>query len=90
MAGTPWLARLYARASVLRIAMHPYDFDDPSMVRVMARIIQRFASRRPQAFYEEVMPVRANADSPCGPPRRGPCVPSMSAPRATPANVAGT
>lgn len=50
----PLLLRLWSRASVLRIAMHPFDFDHPATVASIRAILGAAARDREQAFAEDL------------------------------------
>jgi predicted deacetylase len=53
--GCPLLERLTRSMPLLRIAMHPFDFDHPDVIRSIARIIERARRDREQAFYPELL-----------------------------------
>lgn len=46
----PLLARLWSDAQVLRVAMHPFDFDHPETVRSIRAVLRRVMRGREQAF----------------------------------------
>ncbi len=52
--GTPLLSLATRRSPLLRIAMHPFDFDHPATVRSIERVLSSEMLRRPQAFYGEL------------------------------------
>ncbi len=53
--GCPVLFSFWRRAPLLRIAMHPFDFDHPAVVDSIARIVARALETRRQAFYPELL-----------------------------------
>jgi hypothetical protein len=53
--GCPLLERLTSSMPLLRIAMHPFDFDHPEVIRSISRIIDRAKRAREQAFYPELL-----------------------------------
>jgi uncharacterized protein len=50
----PLLLRLWARVPVLRVAMHPFDFDHPETVASIRAVLARAMRERAQAFAEEL------------------------------------
>lgn len=46
----PLLARVFAGAPILRVAMHPFDFDHPATVRSIRSVLARLVVGRAQAF----------------------------------------
>lgn len=50
----PALLRLWSRAPVLRVAMHPFDFDHPETVAGIRSVLGRALRDREQAFAEEL------------------------------------
>lgn len=50
----PLLARAFARAPYLRVAMHPLDFDHPVTVRNIRKVLQGLMRGREQAFVTEL------------------------------------
>lgn len=46
----PLLARLFASAPYLRVAMHPFDFDHPATVRNIRGVLKHLVPGREQAF----------------------------------------
>lgn len=50
----PALARLWSRAPVLRVAMHPFDFDHPETVRNIASVLRRVMPSRDQSFSSDL------------------------------------
>lgn len=55
VAGTPLLQRLWHRRPLLRLAVHPFDFDHPETIASIRRVWERTLGGRKQVFYEEVM-----------------------------------
>ncbi len=53
--GCPLLAALWQRTPLVRIALHPFDFDHPAVVASIARIVDKALSTRRQAFYPELL-----------------------------------
>jgi predicted deacetylase len=54
LAVCPLLQRLWAKAPVLRIAMHPFDFDHPETVASIRGVLSRALREREQACAEEL------------------------------------
>jgi predicted deacetylase len=50
----PLLARLWSGQPVLRVAMHPFDFDHPVTVRNIAGVLRKLLPGRVQSFTREV------------------------------------
>jgi predicted deacetylase len=50
LAVCPLLARLWAKAPVLRVAMHPFDFDHAGTVANIRGVLRRATAGRSQAF----------------------------------------
>ncbi len=53
--GCPVLFSLWRPAGLLRIAMHPFDFDHPAVIDSIARIVAAALETRTQAFYPELL-----------------------------------
>lgn len=53
--GTPVLRHAWRHRPVLRLAVHPFDFDHPATVRSIRRVWRSALGGRVQGFYEEVM-----------------------------------
>jgi hypothetical protein len=53
--GCPLLLRLTQSMPLLRIAMHPFDFDHPEVIASIARIVAQARQVREQAFYPELL-----------------------------------
>ncbi|MDB5103403.1 MAG: hypothetical protein JWP91_1092 [Fibrobacteres bacterium] len=51
----PALARLWAHEPVLRVAMHPFDFDHASTVANIRSVLRRVMSAREQAFSSDLV-----------------------------------
>jgi len=47
----PLLSRVWSNHNVIRIAIHPYDFDHPSTVNSIRRVIKTVTKGRRQVFY---------------------------------------
>lgn len=52
--GCPLLSLLGSQFPLLRIAVHPFDFDHPQIITSIARIVRRSLEGRQQAFYHEL------------------------------------
>jgi uncharacterized protein len=50
----PTLARLWSKVPVLRVAMHPFDFDHESTVANIRSVLKRVISGREQAFSSDL------------------------------------
>ncbi|MDB5050129.1 MAG: hypothetical protein JWO30_3200 [Fibrobacteres bacterium] len=50
----PALARIWAKAPVLRVAMHPFDFDHPSTVASIKSVLRGLMPGREQAFSSDL------------------------------------
>ena len=50
----PLLARLFASAPCLRVALHPFDFDHPATVRSIRSVLEYVIPGRNQAFPDEL------------------------------------
>lgn len=50
----PVLLRLWSRAPVLRVAMHPFDFDHPETVASIRAVLSSALRHREQAFAEDL------------------------------------
>jgi hypothetical protein len=50
----PSLLRLWSNVPVLRVAMHPFDFDHPETVRSIRSVLARAMRGREQAFAEDL------------------------------------
>lgn len=50
----PLLLRLWSRAPVLRVAMHPFDFDHPGTVASIRSVLTAAVRDREQAFAEDL------------------------------------
>jgi len=53
--GCPLLVRLTQSMPLLRIAMHPFDFDHPDVVNSIEGIVTHARQAREQAFYPELL-----------------------------------
>jgi predicted deacetylase len=53
--GVPVLARWWRQAPVLRVAMHPFDFDHADIVASIAHVVRQAVATRRQAFYPELL-----------------------------------
>jgi predicted deacetylase len=53
--GTPLLLRLRRHRPVLRLAVHPFDFDHPGTVASIRRVWGRALAAGPQRWYEDVV-----------------------------------
>lgn len=53
----PTLATLWARRPVVRVAVHPFDFDHPETVRSIARVLKKLLRGRSQAFTRDLQPM---------------------------------
>ncbi|HKP95177.1 MAG TPA: DUF2334 domain-containing protein [Fibrobacteria bacterium] len=51
----PALARLWADVPVLRVAMHPFDFDHPSTVANIKAVLRKVMPGREQAFSSDLV-----------------------------------
>jgi hypothetical protein len=58
VAGTPLLLRLRRGGPVLRLAVHPFDFDHPRTVASIRRVASAALALGPQRWYEEVLAQR--------------------------------
>ena len=58
----PALARLWANESVLRVAMHPFDFDHASTVANIRSVLRRVMRGRDQAFCSDLEFPGGNGD----------------------------
>jgi predicted deacetylase len=58
IAGTPLLLRLGSRSPLLRLAVHPFDFDHPRTVASIRRVWSAAFARGSQRWYEDVAPQR--------------------------------
>lgn len=56
--GTPLLLRLWRRSRVLRLAVHPLDFDHPRTVASIRQVWSAALELGPQRWYEEVLAQR--------------------------------
>ncbi len=54
LAVCPILARLWSKAPILRIAMHPFDFDHPATVASIRSVLQYALRDREQVFSEHL------------------------------------
>lgn len=54
LAVCPLLARLFASAPFLRVAMHPFDFDHPSTARNIRSVLEYLMPGRVQAFSSDL------------------------------------
>lgn len=54
LAVCPLLARLFASAPFLRVAMHPFDFDHPSTLRNIRAVLEYLTPGRVQAFSSDL------------------------------------
>jgi predicted deacetylase len=50
----PALLRLWSRAPVLRVAMHPFDFDHPATIASIRSVLAATLRNREQAFAEDL------------------------------------
>lgn len=50
----PMLARLFASAPFLRVAMHPFDFDHPSTIRSIRSVLEYLMPGRVQSFSSDL------------------------------------
>ncbi len=50
----PLLGRIWSNRKVIRIAMHPFDFDHPETVANIGNIIRRVVKYRKQLFYDNI------------------------------------
>lgn len=50
----PTLARVWARAPVLRIALHPHDFDHPETIANIKKVIRYVLKQREQIFWSQL------------------------------------
>lgn len=48
----PLLAHFWSNHKVIRIAIHPFDFDHPDTVTSIGKIIRKVVKRRQQLFYD--------------------------------------
>ena len=53
--GVPVLAAWWRRVPVLRIAVHPFDFDHPKTIRSIERVVRQAAAERTQLSYAEYL-----------------------------------
>jgi predicted deacetylase len=53
--GTPLLLRLRRRGPVLRLAVHPFDFDHPETVTSIRRVWGQALALGPQKWYEDIV-----------------------------------
>lgn len=53
--GTPLLLRLHRARPLLRLAVHPFDFDHPRTVASIRRVWRRALALGPQRWYEDVV-----------------------------------
>lgn len=53
--GTPLLSYAYRRAPILRMAMHPFDFDHPATIGSIERALEQAMGQRRQACYDELL-----------------------------------
>jgi predicted deacetylase len=53
--GTPLLLRLWSRRRVLRLAVHPFDFDHPGTVASITRVWTHALALGPQRWAEDVL-----------------------------------
>lgn len=51
LALSPFLSLIWSNRNVIRIAIHPYDFDHPATVANIGWVIKRIIKRRQQVFY---------------------------------------
>jgi predicted deacetylase len=54
LTGCPILHRIWLRKSMIRIAVHPYDFDHPSIIRSIKNIITDALESRESILYREL------------------------------------
>ncbi|MGE3405398.1 MAG: DUF2334 domain-containing protein [Pirellulales bacterium] len=52
--GTPLLSLATRRSPLLRVAMHPFDFDHPATIRSIEHVLKGEIQRRRQALYGEL------------------------------------
>ena len=53
--GCPLLLRMTGSMPLMRVAMHPFDFDHPDVIASIERIVARVKQTRQQAFYPELL-----------------------------------
>ncbi len=54
--GCPVLSRIYSGSRIIRIAVHPTDFDYPKIMRSLRKVIKASLSRRETLLYRELQP----------------------------------
>lgn len=52
--GCPLLYRIFNSKSIIRLAVHPFDFDHPSTIRSIEKVISNVINKREQLFYTEL------------------------------------
>jgi uncharacterized protein len=52
--GCPQLNRLYSNKSLIRVAMHPFDFDHPGTVRSIEKVIKSVIKNRTPHLYRDL------------------------------------
>lgn len=56
--GAPLWARLWQGSSLLRIAVHPFDFDHPQIVQGIDHVVKQAVRHREQVHYRDILPAR--------------------------------
>ena len=54
LVGCPILYRMWLRKSMIRIAVHPHDFDHPSIIKSIKNIVTSALKNREQILYREL------------------------------------